>query len=259
MNISHISTSNWQNALRGMRNPKDSWDKSESVFGLGVTNEFAGVVAREMPWLEFKDWCVREDNGYCEIAALCKNDIYLGQTLIKGGPVHSKFLRQIFISMDITAPLYLWKELDTYKVATTANSCSTMHTIHTKEIDMGMFEIDDYTYDICGDMVEYTLIPVLENLRLNYLEYKNKSFNEEDPEKASALMKTANTYWKELIRWLPEGWLQTRTWTANYETARNILAWRDPHKLTEWEPICNALKSLPYADYFLTMKKKITK
>ena len=105
MNISYISTSNWQNALRGMRNPKDSWDKSHSIFGLGVTNDFAKVAA-DMPWLEYKDWCIREDNGYCEIAALCKDDIDLGQRLIKGGPVHSKFLRQIFISMDITAPLY---------------------------------------------------------------------------------------------------------------------------------------------------------
>ena len=256
MKIEHISTSNWENAIRGMRNPYDSWQKSDSIFGLTVENDFRKIAEKEMPWLKESDWNIKKENGYCEIAALGRNDIDLGQRLIRGGPVHSKFLRQIFISMDITAPLFLWKELDTYKVATTANSCSTMHTIQKTPITIDLFETDDWKPEITGtgEFIHRELIPFLENLRLKYLEYVKKSENAEDPMVAHEYLITAKAYWKELIRWLPESWLQTRTWTANYETARNILAWRDPHKLVEWEPICNTLKSRPYAEQFLTIK-----
>lgn len=249
MKIENISTSNWENAIRGMRNPYDSWDKSDSSFG----------ILDELMYEETKSYMniqkIKQDDEFIEYAALGPKDIELAQKLIKGGPVHSKFLRQIFISMDITAPLYLWKELDTYKVATTANSCSTMHTIQKTPITLDLFETDDYNKTICGDWAENCIMPVLEELRQKHLEYKQKSFNEEDPEKASQLLKQSNAYWKELIRWLPEGWLQKRTWTANYETARNILKWRDPHKLSEWVPICDALKSLPYADELLTFNQ----
>lgn len=240
MKIENISTSNWENAFRGMRNPYDSWGKSDSEFGICCVKD-----------LDDKQ-IIKQDRQLVEYAALGPEDIKLAQKLIKGGPVHSKFLRQIFISMDITAPLYLWKELDTYKVATTANSCSTMHTIQKTPITLDLFETDDYNKIICGDWAENCIMPVLEGLRQKHLEYKEKSFNEEDPEKASQLLKESNAYWKELIRWLPEGWLQKRTWTGNYETARNILKWRDPHRLTEWVPICDALKSLPFANELLT-------
>lgn len=246
MKIENILTSNWENAIRGMRNPYDSWNKSDSSFG----------ILDESRYEETKNYMniqkIKQDNEFIEYVALGPEDIDLAQRLIKGGPVHSKFLRQIFISMDITAPLYLWKELDTYKVATTANSCSTMHTIQKTPITLDLFETDDYNKIICGDWAENCIMPVLEGLRQKHLEYKEKSFNEEDPEKASQLLKESNAYWKELIRWLPEGWLQKRTWTGNYETARNILKWRDPHKLTEWVPICDALKSLPFANELLT-------
>lgn len=246
MKIENILTSNWENAIRGMRNPYDSWNKSDSSFG----------ILDESRYEETKNYMniqkIKQDNEFIEYVALGPEDIDLAQRLIKGGPVHSKFLRQIFISMDITAPLYLWKELDTYKVATTANSCSTMHTIQKTPITLDLFETDDYNKIICGDWAENCIMPVLEGLRQKHLEYKERSFNEEDPEKASQLLKESNAYWKELIRWLPEGWLQKRTWTGNYETARNILKWRDPHKLTEWVPICDALKSLPFANELLT-------
>lgn len=243
MKIENISTSNWENAFRGVRNPYDSWDKSDSSFGI--------CYAKDLD----EGRIIKQDGQLVEYVELGPKDIDLAQRLIKGGPVHSKFLRQIFISMDITAPLFLWKELDTYKVATTANSCSTMHTIQKTPITLDLFETDDYNPEICGDCVEQTILPVLEELRQKHLEYKQKSFNEEDPEKASELLKKSNAYWKELIRWLPESWLQKRTWTANYETARSILHWRDPHKLTEWESICDALKSLPYADELLTFNQ----
>lgn len=249
MKIEKILTSNWQNAFRGMRNPYDSWDKSDSFFGIEHYAQLEKI-KRLNPTCKIEK--INEDEDLIEYMALGPEDIDLAQRLIKGGPVHSKFLRQIFISMDITAPLYLWKELDTYKVATTANSCSTMHTIQKTPITLDLFETDDYNKIICGDWVENSIMPALEELRQKHLEYKQKSFNEEDPEKARQLLKTSNTYWKELIRWLPEGWLQKRTWTGNYETARNILKWRDPHKLTEWVPICDALKSLPFANELLT-------
>lgn len=156
--------------------------------------------------------------------------------------------------------------MDTYKVATTANSCSTMHTIQNSPICIDSFEIDDFInieYPIAEqrvgasgnadpNFVQMHLIPYLEYLRQQYNTLKKKSLNEEDPVRADELMKQAKIHWKELIRWLPEGWLQKRTWTANYETARNILRWRDPHKLSEWVPICEALKSLPYAEELLT-------
>jgi hypothetical protein len=265
MKIENISTSNWENAIRGMRNPYDSWHLSTSKFGFIFFNDLENV---QHDLENHKVEIIRQDfkTNISEYAALCPEDIDLAQRLIKGGPVHSKFLRQIFISMDITAPLFLWKELDTYKVATAANSCSTMHTIQKHEIGLDNFEIDDYvdlkypitienintSYDIAPSFIQKQLIPYLEYLRKSYNDLKQRSMNEEDPERASALMKNANTYWKELIRWLPEGWLQKRTWTGNYETARNILKWRDPHKLTEWVPICDALKSLPFANELLT-------
>ena len=255
MNIEYISTSNWENAFRGMRNPYDSGEKSDSKFGLNYVGAITEQLGKTHPHLNKKDWCIRQEGELCDVAALGLKDIELAQKLIKGGPVHSKFLRQIFISMDITAPLYIWKELDTYKVATTANSCSTMHTIQNYPIDMGSFEIEDIEQEICGDFVDQNLIPFLEDLRNKYNTIKKASWDTEDPEKAKELTKEANKYWKELIRWLPESWLQKRTWTANYETARNILKWRDPHKLTEWEPICKALKSLPYAEHLLTFNQ----
>lgn len=269
MKIENILTSNWENAFRGMRNPYDSWNKSDSEFGMVCTEYLDKDVKERLPMCKVE--VIRHDPKFYvdEYAALGPEDIDLAQRLIKGGPVHSKFLRQIFISMDITAPLYLWKELDTYKVATTANSCSTMHTIQNLPICIDSFEIDDFInveYPITAQRIEASgnadpnfvqihLIPYLEFLRQKYIEYRQKSLNEEDYERATELMKEAKVYWKELIRWLPEGWLQKRTWTANYETARNILKWRDPHKLSEWVPICDALKSLPYADELLTFNQ----
>lgn len=267
MKIENITTSNWENAFRGMRNPYDSWDKSDSVFGLApieLKEEILAANTDRKP----EDLIIREEGGCIEYVNIGEKDIELAQRLISGGPVHSKFLRQINISMDITAPLYVWKELDTYKVGTVANSCSTMHTIANHPITLDCFEIEDfnnleYPYteqrkEAAGfadqNFVQMHLIPYLEYLRTEYLKYKKLADNTENYIDAATYVKTAKKYWKELIRWLPEGWLQKRTWTCNYEVARNILKWRDPHRLTEWIPICDALKSLPYADYLLTCK-----
>jgi len=193
------------------------------------------------------------------VAFIGPQDMKLAQTLIKAGPEHRKFLRQIFVSVDITAPLYWFKELDTYKVATVANSTSTMHKLTSKPITLDCFETDDWNpelvyYDFISpngmvkaentiEMLSDFMIEQLEFLRQKYLETKDKR------------------YWKELVRWLPNGWLQTRTWTANYETIRAICSpgQRRFHKLNEWGGHDDPSKmnfiawarELPYAQYLI--------
>lgn len=195
----------FEHAIRGMRNPLNSWDRSDSKY---VDGEYV----------------------------LGENDLGLAKRLIAGGTEHRKFLRQVMISVDITAPLYWWKEFDTYKVGTTANSTSTMHKLATTPISLECFEIDDYNSEIVGDFVT-EIIDRLENLRVKYLETKDKAL------------------WKELIRWLPESWLQTRTVTLNYENAINMYYQRKNHKLSEWSvSFIDWIKSLPYAEEFIVEK-----
>ena len=222
----------FEHALRGMRNPKNSWNKSDSIV--------------------YCDDCYtgKEKGKYTGVGDLCiyigENDMKLAQTLIKAGSEHRKFMRQIFVSVDITAPIYWWAEYDTYKVGTVANSTSKMHTITNNPITLDCFEIDDYEKDLfmyyehsdVKDMVA-DIVRNCETLRQRYLETKDKR------------------YWKELIRWLPESWLQKRTVTMTYE---NLLAMcskgqRRFHKLNEWSGQDNPnvpnfiswARTLPYA------------
>jgi hypothetical protein len=230
MKFENTRVYNFENALRGMRNPLNSWAKSDSEFG---------IMPNDMVKDEAKLW-IDDDERYCEYAVIGPNDMDLARRLINGGTEHRKFLRQIFVSVDITAPLYWYKEFDTYKVATAANSTSTMHKIASAPITLDCFEIGDYEPDLVyhvsdlgecavGDLVEL-ILEHLELLRQKYLETKDKR------------------YWKELIRWLPEGWNQTRTWTANYEVLRSMYHQREHHKLCEWsENFCKWVESLPYA------------
>lgn len=187
-------------ALRGMRNPKNSWDRSDSY-----NDNVLGFVIGE-------------------------KDMKLAQSLIQGGPVHSKFLRYIHVQVDITAPRYWWSEYDTYKVGTVANSTSTMHKLAETPITIDCFEIDDFD----PNFITVNIVEDLERLRQKYLETKDKR------------------YWKELIRWLPAGWLQTRTVDLNYEVLRNIYKHRKNHKLSEWSvSFVNWIESLPYAKEFI--------
>ena len=209
----------FEHSLRGMRNPKNSWNRSDS-YQSDFTND--------------------GKNGF----VIGENDMKLAQTLIKAGSEHRKFMRQIFVSVDITAPLYWWKEFDTYKVGTVANSTSTMHKLATTPITLDCFEIDDYDRNLSLadnpkdddgldniSTFEEDIIYVLENIRQKYLETKDKR------------------YWKELVRWLPESWLQKRTITMNYENVRNMYFQRRNHKLTEWsESFIKWVESLPYAE-----------
>ena len=284
MKFENTEVFNFKGAFRGLRNPKQSWNKSDSFFDIinidfespedYIANEWINTYHSELNWPEEysekgyeigESYCNKLiDNGilkrkdnFIEAAFIGPQDMKLAQTLIKAGPEHRKFLRQIFVSVDITAPLYFLKQLDTYKVATVANSTSTMHKLTSKPITIDCFEHDDMqseliyysVNDIYGTqsndigMLSEFIIEQLEFLRQKYLETKDKR------------------YWKELVRWLPESWLQTRTWTANYETIRAICSTgqRRNHKLNEWSGqddfsknnFITWARTLPYAQYLI--------
>ena len=240
MKFENTSVWGFKHAIRGMRNPMNSWQKSDSI---------CDIVCDEC----VLDYCNRSDTT-CEQTSfgihtiLGKNDLELMQKLIKSGSEHRKFLRQIFVSVDITAPLYWWKEFDTYKVGTVANSTSTMHKLSSTPITVDCFETDDFDEDVIDSLndsefmdITHDLILFLEELRKRYSETKNKK------------------YWKELIRWLPESWLQKRTVTMNYENVLTMIHQRQNHKLNEWSGKDNIdvpnfmswAKRLPYAKVLL--------
>ena len=196
--IKEIEVMNLKNAIRGARNPMNSWAKSDSYFN--------------------------ENGEY----VLGENDLSLGVCLRKAGGDHRKFMRQIFVTMDITAPMYWWKEFDTYKVGTVANSTSTMHKITSMPFDISHFstdKMDKATKEFMQGIVEY-----LEKLRLNFLETKDKQI------------------WYDIIQLLPSSYNQMRTCTMNYENLVNIYHARKNHKLDEWHTFCDYVRSLPYAD-----------
>ena len=262
MEFKNTRTFNFEGALRGMRNPLNSWAKSDSSYGLGDFDDIAMSIDdviflynQEKPMSDeeseellmhlYENIRNYNDNDINEYAVIGPKDMNLARRLIAGGSEHRKFLRQIFVSVDIAAPLYWWKEMDTYKVGTTANSTSTMHKLASTPITLDCFEVGDYDDSIaCGYVLGQKdtacvgvfvddFISFLEELRQKYLETNDKR------------------YWKELVRWLPNGWLQTRTWTANYEVLRTIYHQRKGHKLTEWKAFCEWVESLPYAKEFI--------
>ena len=204
LKVERISVMNMENAIRGARNPLNSWARMDSYY-----NEKGDFVLGE-------------------------NDLALAVKLARAGSDHRKYLRQIFVSMDITAPLYWWKEFDTYKVGTVANSTSTMHKIHAKEFSRDDFSIEKLT----GRSIEAmdTLIEVLEEERGKYLETKDKA------------------HWLNMIQLLPTSYNQMRTVTLNYEVLINIYYARRSHKLSEWHVLCDEIKKLPYADKLILVK-----
>ena len=273
MKFENIKVFNFEGALRGMRNPKNSWDKSDSFFGLVNIDDSEHDFDVAYTWAEsdmkdeededkkdkiaeeYDKWLIK--NGLLDIdynqqvanvAFIGPDDMRLARQLIVAGSEHRKFLRQIMVTVDITAPLFWWKEADTYKVGTTANSTSTMHKLTDKPITLSCFEVGDYneekaTYNRDGQdyIFPNMLIEYLEELRYQYITTKDKR------------------YWKELVRWLPESWLQTRTITLSYENIRNMVHQRRNHKLVEWykeegEEIDSFIKfahTLPYSNEFI--------
>jgi len=213
MKFENTEVFNFDGALRGMRNPMNSWDKGDS-----------GYVDRRF-------------NDQFHIG---KNDLDLAQRLIKAGSEHRKFLRQIFVSVDITAPMYWWSEFDTYKVGTVANSTSKMHKLASTPITLDCFEMDDFDKD---DDLHFGLKQHWENFVIPNLEFFRRTYNETKDKR----------YWKELLRLLPESWLQKRTVTMSYENVLTMYHQRcvHPHKLTEWSiSFKDWVESLPYAKQF---------
>ena len=232
----NIEVVGWEHAIRGMRNPKNSWQKSDSYTCYAI----GGCHCEEENYI----------NGVCHGVTLGENDHDLMMTLRNAGTDHRKFMRMITVYLDITAPLYWWKEFDTYKVGSVANSCSTMHKIHAKE-----FTLDDFSYEHlleqkdvhvpndsccnpnwegCGiiapiDILEET-INMLNKAREMFLETKDKK------------------YWWQMIQLLPSSYNQKRTVMLNYEVLANIYKSRKDHKLDEWRDFCSWIETLPYSE-----------
>ena len=204
--LERTSVMNFENALRGARNPLSSWAKSDSFYG---------------------------ENGEFVIGEI---DLSLAHRLAVSGSDHRKYLRQVFVSVDITAPIYWWKEFDTYKVGTTANSTSTMHRIHSKDFSRDDFSTDHMTEGALGALDN--MISFLEESRIKFTETKDKK------------------YWYDIIQLLPSSYNQMRTVTLNYENLINMYYARRSHKLDEWHPFCDWIRSLPYASELILIKEE---
>ena len=234
LKIENTEVMGWEHAIRGMRNPKNSWGKSDSVF----TQH------------ELEDW---PHNTVKTFDDLGPNDHSLMMTLRNAGTDHRKFMRMITVYLDVTAPLYWWKEFDTYKVGTVANSCSTMHKIHAKEFTLEDFSHEhllepkdvhfpddsccNETWEGCGviapiDILEET-VHMLNKARKMFLETNDKK------------------YWWQMIQLLPTSYNQKRTVMLNYEVLANIYKSRKDHKLDEWHTFCDWIKSLPYSELII--------
>lgn len=221
----HPEVWGWEHAIRGMRNPLNSWDKSDSRFNYNIE---AAMVGDEKPWYIHIDATI----GY--------NDLNLMRRLIRVGSSHRKFLRQIFVSVDITAPRYWWAEADTYKVGTTANSCSTMHKITAKE-----FELDDFSHE---HLITDEPIPTRIYSPMQMMEANVKNLNH----LRSLYLETQDKkYWWQLIQLLPQSYNQRRTVTLTYENLLNMVSQRRGHKLDEWHDFCDWVFTLPYAEELL--------
>ena len=223
LKIENIEVMGWEAAIRGMRNPMNSWDKSDSRFSL----------------LEDCGDCTHCNLRFdeCNEQQIGPNDHDLMTRLRNAGTDHRKFMRMITVYVDITAPLYWWKEFDTYKVGTVANSCSTMHKIHAKEFTLEDFSIehlnDDRSAEVSNlEWFEY-LIMHLNRDRRRFIETKDKQ------------------YWWQMIQLLPSSYNQKRTVMLNYEVLANIYKSRRNHKLDEWHTFCDWIESLPYSELII--------
>lgn len=234
--LENTDTYGWEAAIRGMRNPMNSWDKSDSNLSCADCDGCHWEYALNSDG-EDDTWC----NHSC--LRIGENDLKLMKNLSKAGNDHGKFLRMINVSVDITAPLYWWKEFDTYKVGTVANSCSTMHKIHAKE-----FTLDDFSHEhLTKGSIEQVLEPivsVLNNAREAYLNYEK--FNEEAPDAWDEGITCKKDVWWQMIQLLPSSYNQKRTVQLNYQVLKSMYFARRNHKLDEWREFCAWCESLPY-------------
>lgn len=271
LKIENYEVLGWEHAIRGMRNPKNSWERSDSFVCKEepMTNEEIDATCGKCT-LKPIDKCPYDDS---EVFVVGPNDHKLMMTLASGGPVHAKYRRMITVYLDITAPLYWWKEFDTYKVGTVANSCSTMHKIHAKEFTVEDFSFDEdlmdeeIIYDIDEDddedyshihfeMQVDRVVGVCESLRKMYNHYTKRA---KDPDITEAERKhftrAAKKCWRMLIQLLPTSYNQKRTVMLNYEVLHNIYESRRHHKLDEWHTLCDWIEKLPYSEIIVGEKK----
>lgn len=267
MQFDNTRTFNWEGAFHGMRAPLESWAKSDSMFGIapmestydlemlntwrdkeypdGFNTEQERTVynAEKISWID-NNGILRCDNNCMEFAFLGPADLDLAQRLIKAGPEHRKFLRQIFVSTYISLPLSIWKQLDTYKIGTVTNSTSTMHKIQSKPLTRESFEIEQISYEEQEEMEQRDGIYCAGELddlfdeTIQTCEDLRRAFNQTKDKR----------YWRKLIELLPESYLQAREYTLNYEVLRSIVHQRKGHKLGEWQKFIHWVHTLPYAE-----------
>lgn len=231
--IENIDVWGFEHAIRGMRNPMNSWEKSDSEY----KRMCSSLGPNEAPhWCNHCGYDACDPFLYEEQFIIGPNDLGLMRKLFAAGTEHRKFMRQIFVSLDVTAPLYFLKELDTYKVGTVANSCSTMRKIHAKE-----FVLDDFSHEYLleDEAIEFMkhLVDGLNFYRKKFLETKDK------------------VYWWQMIQLLPSSYNQRRTLTMDYEVAATIIKQRTGHKLDEWNEFVKVLKELPYMTEIMGSEK----
>ena len=241
LKITETEVFGWKAAIRGMRNPLESWEKSDSGYCLDT------LACHDCKWNRLTEVkCKTNIDNH--IFVIGKDDFTLMKKLVAAGTDHSKFMRMIHVQCDWEAPLYWWKEADTYKVGTVRNSCSTMHKITTHEFDMDMFS-HEHLFDFCPsehhnstDILEITIE------HLNAMRKVLNSLDRDDP--------LRKEYWWQLIQLLPSNYNQKATMDLNYQVLRNMYQSRKHHKQDEWKvDFCNWVKSLPYSD-LITMTKE---
>ena len=248
LKIENTEVMGWEHAIRGMRNPMNSWEKSDRFIPCDVKTECHKCTDNQRCEKYFSVY--GEGIAFRHNQFLGPNDLELMTTLRNAGTDHRKFMRMITVYLDITAPLYWWKEFDTYKVGTVANSCSTMHKITDKEFTLEDFSHEMLMDNVCADIFQvkspldilYSTIDMLNLCRKKYLEVKAKPFKDEDNKKL--LLKA---YWWQMIQLLPSSYNQRRTVMLNYEVLANIYKSRRNHKLDEWHTFCDWIESLPYS------------
>lgn len=233
LKLEHTCTEGWEAAVRGMRNPKNSWNRSDSHYCWEPQTASGGCFNCELN---------SDHNCRVDKYILGKNDLDLMMKLAKGGDVHGKFLRMITVTVDITAPLYWWKEFDTYKVGTVANSCSTMHKIHAKEFTRDDFSHDHllnedvvHNFDNNGHPCTWSSLDVLDVTIQSLNTYRDLFLDTQDKK-----------WWWQMIQLLPTSYNQKRTVLLNYSVLRNIYTYRRNHKLDEWHTLCHWIENLPY-------------
>ena len=316
MKFNDTQVFNFEGAFRGMRNPLESWDKSDSFFGIinweqpqdaheevidcwveqEVLKKKLNIERLSQEWEElwekYGDWlwsneCLQGDHDLGVVATLGPNDLGLAQKLVLAGEEHAKFMRQIFISVDITAPLYWYKQFDTYKIGTVANSTSTMHKLASKPIIKEYFELDDLIEQLpvgmlcCDGSEEYAPEPDYEQDALvgyvytqtgekvgtlTHEPYKREDFlfqeclngtlNYLERLRQLYVETKDNRYWRALVQMLPDSWIQTRTVTMSYANLRKMYLQRNKHKLIEWQEFFKWAKTLPYAEELIMLEEK---